>query len=50
MSDRHPHNLEDAVRDGIARAIASVGLAGFALIHLLDLPDTMSGSRLIGWL
>lgn len=38
------------VRDAVARAVAAVGLAGFALIHLLDLPDTMSGSRLIGWL
>jgi Na+/proline symporter len=42
--------ISQAVRDGVARAIAVVGLAGFALIHLLDLPDTMSGSQLIGWL
>jgi Na+/proline symporter len=42
--------ISDTVRDAVARAVAAVGLAGFALIHLLDLPDTMSGSSLIGWL
>jgi Na+/proline symporter len=42
--------IPDTVRDAVARAVAVVGLAGFALIHLLDLPDTMAGSRLIGWL
>lgn len=44
------HFTNDALRDALARAVAVVGLAGFALIHLLDLPDTMAGSRLIGWL
>lgn len=39
----------DAVGDALARGVAVVGLAGFALIHLLDLPDTMAGSQLIGW-
>ncbi|HWH09525.1 MAG TPA: hypothetical protein VG165_00205 [Solirubrobacteraceae bacterium] len=43
------HLTADAVRDALARAVAVVGLAGFALIHLLDLPDTMAGSQLIGW-
>jgi hypothetical protein len=38
------------VRDAVSRGVAVVGLAGFGLIHLLDLPDTMAGSRLIGWL
>jgi len=28
--------LHRAVRDGIARGLAIVGLAGIALIHLLD--------------
>jgi hypothetical protein len=32
--------LADLVRDGIARAVAIVGLAGVALIHVLDLPGT----------
>jgi hypothetical protein len=29
-----------AIRDGIVRAVAVVGLAGVALIHLLDAPGT----------
>lgn len=28
------------VRDGVARAVAVVGLAGVALVHVLDLPGT----------
>jgi Na+/proline symporter len=50
MSQLAAHPAPDVLRDAIARAVAVVGLAGFALIHLLDLPDTMSGSLLIGWL
>ena len=42
--------IRDAVRDGIARTVAVLGLATFALIHLLDLPDTMKGTPYIGWL
>jgi len=34
--------IREAVRDGIARAVAAVGLAGVALIHLLDLPGQLS--------
>ena len=34
--------LSGAVRDGIARAVAVIGLAGVALIHLLDLPGQLS--------
>ena len=34
-----------AVRDGIARAVAAIGLAGVALIHLLDLPGQLSDTR-----
>jgi hypothetical protein len=30
------------VRDGIARGVAVIGLAGVALIHLLDLPGKLS--------
>ncbi len=45
-----PTPIHTAVGDGIARAVAAVGLAGFALIHLLDLPDTMTGTPYIGWL
>jgi hypothetical protein len=36
--------IRDAVRDGIARTVAVLSLATFALIHLLDLPDTMKGT------
>ena len=39
-----------AVRDGIARAIAVVGLAGVALIHLLDAPGTFQAAAYKGWL
>ena len=34
--------IRAAVRDGIARGVAAVGLAGVALIHLLDLPGQLS--------
>jgi hypothetical protein len=40
--------LRQAVRDGIARALAVVGLAGIALIHLLDLPDTLRETPYLG--
>jgi hypothetical protein len=39
-----------AVRDAIARAIAVVGLAGVALIHLLDAPGTFQDAPYKGWL
>ncbi len=42
--------LRDAVRDGILRTVAVLGLAAFALIHLLDLPGTMHDTPYIGWL
>ena len=42
--------LAAAVRDGIARAVAIVGLAGIALIHLLDLPGTFDTQAYKGWL
>jgi hypothetical protein len=42
--------LGAAVRDGIARAVAIVGLAGVALIHLLDLPGTFDEQAYKGWL
>jgi hypothetical protein len=42
--------VEAAVRDGIARAVAVVGLAGVALIHLLDLPGTFDEQAYKGWL
>lgn len=42
--------LAQAVRDGIARTIAVVGLAGVALIHLLDLPGKFQETPYLGWL
>ena len=51
MLTTHQHaDLREAVRDGIARTLAVVGLAGMALIHLLDLPDTITGTPYIGWM
>jgi hypothetical protein len=40
--------LADLVRDGIARAVAVVGLAGVALIHVLDLPGTFDSQAYKG--
>jgi ribosomal protein S9 len=51
MSTEHEvleSSIWHAVRDGIARAIAVIGLAGVALIHPLDAPgkfqETIEGS------
>ena len=40
MSARSDTTASLLVRDGVARAVAVVGLAGVALIHVLDLPGT----------
>lgn len=50
MAPAESRFIQDAVRDGVARALAVMGLAGFALIHLLDLPDTMSATPYLGWM
>jgi hypothetical protein len=51
MSTTQQHSdLRAAVRDGIARTLAVVALAGMALIHLLDLPNTITGTPYIGWM
>src|SRR3954470_20735090 len=42
MTTMEQNTLRAAVRDGIARAVAAIGLAGVALIHLLDLPRQLS--------
>ena len=44
------HALDAAVRDGIARAAAVVGLAAVALIHVLDAPGTFEDQAYKGWL
>jgi len=45
--DRMDIKIHNAVCDGIARAVAAVGLAGVALIHLLDLPGQLSEAPLV---
>jgi hypothetical protein len=42
--------LAAAVRDGVARAAAVVGLAGIGLIHLLDLPSKLDETPYLGWM
>ena len=42
--------LAHAVRDGIARTVAVIGLAGVALIHLLDLPGKFQETPYLAWL
>src|SRR5438128_2110765 len=42
--------IRAAVRDGIARTLAAVGLCGIALIHLLDLPGKFSETPYMAWL
>ena len=41
--------LRQAVRDGIARGLAIVGLAGIGLIHLLDAPGQFEQTPYLGW-
>ena len=44
----HPAELGAAARDAIARGVAVVGLAGVALIHVLDAHDTFLSSTYKG--
>ena len=50
MSNHTSQSLRAIVNDCIARTVAIVGLAGFALVHLLDLRDTITGTPYIGWM
>jgi hypothetical protein len=50
MSYEPHHSDPPAVRDAIARTLAVVGLAGVALIHLLDAHDTFISNPVQGWL
>jgi hypothetical protein len=43
-------SLADAVRDGAARATAAVGLAGVAVIHLLDIPGKFTETPYMFWM
>jgi hypothetical protein len=42
--------MHEAVRDGIIGGLAIVGLAGIALIHLLDAPGQFEGTSYLGWM
>ncbi len=45
----HDH-LACAVRDGVARGAAVVGLLGVALVHLLDVPGKLNETPYMGWM
>jgi hypothetical protein len=49
-SDLDHAALAAAIRDGIVRALAAAGLAGVALIHLLDLPGSWPAQGYKGWM
>ena len=40
----------DEMRDAVLRAVAVIGLAGVALIHVLDAHDTFTATPYKGWL
>jgi hypothetical protein len=43
-------NSQEAARDVIARTLGIVGLAGIALIHLLDAPGQFAETPYLGWM
>ena len=49
MTQRDP-DLDALARDIATRATAAVGLAGIALIHLLDSIDTYADTRYVFWM
>jgi hypothetical protein len=49
MTDRDPE-LDALAREVATRATAAVGLAGIALIHLLDSIDTWAETRYLFWM
>jgi hypothetical protein len=48
--DLHLHDASAVVRDGVTRAVAVIGLAGIALIHLLDLPGKFGETPYLAWM
>ncbi len=48
--NHEPHTLTGAIRDGVARGVAAVGMAGIGLIHLLDAPGKFSETPYLGWM
>jgi hypothetical protein len=49
MTDLH-HIIRAAIRDGVARAVTAVGLAGIGVIHLLDAPGKFSETPYLAWM
>jgi hypothetical protein len=43
-----PTSVQAAVRDGIARAVAAVGLLAVAVAHLLDAPGSLTAKPYVG--
>ena len=51
MTNHYSHlAVRSALRDGIARAIAAVGLAGIGVIHLLDVQGKLEETPYLGWM
>jgi len=50
MNHEHSPHLTHAVRDGVARGLAAVGMAGIGLIHLLDAPGKFTETPYMGWM
>jgi hypothetical protein len=48
--DLNLHDASAVVRDGVTRAVAVIGLAGIALIHLLDLPGKFGETPYLAWM
>jgi hypothetical protein len=48
MDTRHEVHIH--LRDAVARGVGAVGLAGVALIHLLDLPGKFSETPYMAWM
>lgn len=46
----HDPTITAAVRDGIARAVGALGLAGIALVHLLDAPGKYTETPYMFWM
>jgi hypothetical protein len=42
--------MHEAVRDGIIRGLAIVGLGGIALIHVVDAPGQFEQTPYLGWM
>jgi hypothetical protein len=50
VSSRVATDVQDVVKDAIARAVAIIGLGAIALIHLLDAPGKFDETPYMGWM